>query len=383
MSKPKMDPARRRRIGTCTLLSTLVLSLALPLGSYGLHWLGQDAQAQAQAQGMAGSSIDGGIVGGQNQRSQYWRAVAGGVAGVSTVKGQEADVLVERSGTYWEQFRSGTIARLLPWTIVAMVLVLLLHHTVFGRARLDRPLSGRRVPRWSWLNRLLHWSTAVTFIALTVTGLSLLIGRELLIPVLGKAGFAAWAQASIQVHNVIGPLFSVCIVLMIVCWVHANIPNRVDLAWLKAGGGMFSKGSHHHPSAGRFNAGEKLWFWLLVIGGGAVVASGIVLVGPTYAHLLPVAVTDLFAGLGRAQMQQANVVHAVVATLWAAVALGHVYIGTAGTEGAFEGMSTGYVSEEWARQHHDLWHEEMASRGRILPAAERPPVPASRAEPAN
>jgi len=366
-------------MGAYTLLLTLALSFALPLGSYGLHWLGQDAQAQ----GVAGSSIDGGIVGGQNSRSQYWRAVAEGVSGVSTVKGQEANVLVERSGTYWEQFRRGTIAPVLPWAIVAMALVLVLYHAVFGRAKLDRPLSGRRVPRWSWFNRLLHWCTAVTFIALTVTGLSMLIGRELLIPVLGKAGFAAWAQASIQVHNVIGPLFSVCIGLMIVCWVWSNFPNRVDLAWLKAGGGMFSKGSHQHPSAGRFNAGEKLWFWLLVVGGGAVVASGIVLVGPTYAYLLPVAVTDLFADLGRVQMQQANIVHAVIGILWAAVALGHIYIGTAGTEGAFEGMSTGYVSEEWARQHHDLWYEEMASRGRILPAADAPAAAPPRVEPAS
>jgi len=366
-----MDPARRRRIGLYSILLTLALSFALPLGSYGLHWIGQEAQAQEE--------ITGGIVGERNPRSNYWRAVGEGATGISTVQGQEVGVLVQRSASAWQQFRSGAIAQLLPWTIVVMAVILVLYHLIFGRAKLDRPLSGRRVPRWSWFNRLLHWTTAVTFIALAVTGLSMLIGRELLIPLLGKAGFATWAQASIQVHNVIGPLFSVCIALMIVLWVWSNFPNKVDLAWLKAGGGMFSKDSH--PSAGRFNAGEKLWFWLLVVGGGAVVVSGILLVGPKYAHLLPGQLVALFDGLGRAEMQQAHIIHAIVAILWTAVALGHIYIGTAGTEGAFEGMSTGYVSEEWARQHHDLWYEQMASRGEVLPASGNRPDPRARAEP--
>lgn len=356
--------ARKRRLGLYSILLTLGLAFALPLGSYGLHWLDGAAQAQEVV-------VDGGIVGGQNPRSNFWGAINDGVAGTSTVRGPEAGVLVQRSATAWQQFREGTIARLLPWSIVAMAVILVLYHLIFGRAKLERPLSGRRVPRWSWFNRLLHWTTAVTFIALAVTGLSMLIGRELLIPLLGKAGFATWAQASIQIHNVVGPLFSVCIALMIVLWMWSNFPNRVDWEWLKAGGGMFSK--HSHPSAGRFNAGEKLWFWMLVVGGGAVVLSGIVLVGPKYAALLPEQLGAFLTSFDRAQMQQANVIHAIVAILWTAVALGHIYIGTAGTEGAFEGMATGQVSEEWARQHHDLWYEEMASRGKVLPPEDGAP----------
>lgn len=345
----RMDPKRRRRIGLWSVAVVLGLSFLLPLGSYGLHWLGQEAVAQ---------DITGGIVGGDNPRSNFWGAVAQGVEGYSAVKGPGANVLVERSGTGWQQFRSGTVAEYLPWALVVMAVLIVLFHLIFGRQKLDRPLSGRRVPRWSWFNRLLHWTTAVSFIALAITGLSMLIGRELLIPLLGKAGFATWAQASIQIHNVVGPLFSVCIVLMIVLWIWHNFPNRVDMAWLKAGGGMFSKNSH--PSAGRFNAGEKIWFWALATGGLLVVLTGLILVAPSFNIELA------FLDNVRAQMQQANVIHAILAVLWTALALGHIYIGTAGTEGAFEGMSTGYVSEEWARQHHDLWYEQMASKGKIL-----------------
>ncbi len=345
----RMDPKRRRRIGLWSLALVLGLSFVLPLGSYGLHWLGQTAVAQ---------DITGGIVGGENPRSNFWNAVNHGAQGYSAVKGEGANVLVVRSAAEWQQFRQGTIAKYLPWAVVVMAVLILLFHLIFGKQKLDQPLSGRKVPRWGWFNRLLHWTTAVTFIALAITGLSMLIGRELLIPLLGKEGFAMWAQASIQVHNVVGLVFAVCIALMVVLWVWHNIPNKVDVAWLKAGGGLFSKNAH--PSAGRFNAGEKIWFWLLATGGVVVVLSGLVMVSPNYGIELA------FLNDVRAQMQQANVVHAILSVLWTALALGHIYIGTAGTEGAFEGMSTGYVSEEWARQHHDLWFEKMVEKGKVV-----------------
>ena len=345
----RMDPKRRRRIGLWSVAVVLGLSFLLPLGSYGLHWLGQEAVAQ---------DITGGIVGGSNPRSNFWGAVGKGVEGYSAVKGEGANVLVERSGTDWLATRNGSVSKILPWAVVVMAVLIVLFHLIFGRQKLDRPLSGRRVPRWSWFNRLLHWTTAVSFIALAVTGMSMLIGRNLLIPLLGKAGFAIWAQASIQIHNVIGPVFSVCIVLMIVLWIWHNFPNKVDMQWLKAGGGLFSKNAH--PSAGRFNAGEKLWFWALATGGLVVVLSGIILVAPSYNFELA------FLDNVRQRMGQANLIHAILAVLWTALALGHIYIGTAGTEGAFEGMSTGYVSEEWARQHHDLWHAKMVEKGKVV-----------------
>lgn len=345
----RMDPKRRRRIGLWSVAVVLGLSFLLPLGSYGLHWLGGEVLAQ---------DITGGIVDGSNPRSNFWNAVNHGAEGYSAVKGEGANVLVQRSATGWQQFRQNTVAKYLPWAVVVMAVLILLFHLIFGKQKLDKPPSGRKVPRWSWFNRLLHWTTAVTFIALAVTGLSMLIGRELLIPLLGKSGFALWAQASIQVHNVVGLVFSVCIGLMVVLWIWHNFPNRVDIAWLKAGGGLFSK--HAHPSAGRFNAGEKIWFWLLATGGVVVVLSGLIMVAPNYGVELA------FLDNMRAQMQQANVVHAILSVLWTALALGHIYIGTAGTEGAFEGMSTGYVSEEWARQHHDLWYEKMAEKGKIV-----------------
>lgn len=349
--RQKMSPAKKRKIATFSLLAIVFMAFILPLGSYGLHFLGSEAIAQE-----AGSTV--------NPRSNYWRAVREGVSGYTAVSGQETGVLIASGGTRWQALRDGPIAKYVPWGIVIMLGVVALYHLIHGRNKLDEPRSGRKVKRWSWFSRLVHWTTAVSFIVLAITGLSMLIGKTVLIPLLGKSGFALWAQTSIKVHNVIGPVFSVGIVLMIVLWVWHNFPNATDVQWLKQGGGVIGKG---HPSAGRMNAGEKIWFWVVALVGLAVSVTGLVMVAPSYGIAIPewASFLPLVEG-SRAQMQQANLIHAVLSLGWAAMAVGHIYIGTAGTEGALEGMTTGYVSTEWAKQHHDLWYEKLEAEGKVI-----------------
>lgn len=355
--RQKMSPAKKRRIATLSLLAIVFMAFILPLGSYGLHFLGSEAIAQEGS-----SSV--------NPRSNYWRAVREGVSGYTAVSGQETGVLIAAGGTEWQALRDGPVAKYVPWGIVAMLLIVTLYHLFHGRNNLDEPRSGRKVKRWSWFSRLVHWITAVSFIALAITGLSMLIGKTVLIPLLGKSGFALWAQTSIKIHNVVGPVFSVGIVLMIVLWIWHNFPNAVDVQWMKQGGGMIGKG---HPSAGRMNAGEKIWFWVVTFVGLAVSVTGLIMVAPSYGIAIPewASFLPLVEG-SRAQMQQANLVHAVLSLGWAAMAVGHIYIGTAGTEGALEGMTTGYVSTEWARQHHDLWYEKLEAQGKVIEPEEAP-----------
>ena len=137
-------------------------------------------------------------------------------------------------------------------------------------------------------------------------------------------------------------------VLIFLMWIAGNIPNKVDVEWLKRGGGIVG---HDHPPAYRFNAGQKMIYWIVVLGGGAVAVSGYLLMFPFYA-------TDI------AGMQLAQIVHGVVAVLFVAAMLAHIYIGTIGMEGAFEAMGTGTVDVNWAKQHHSLWLERGAGQGR-------------------
>ena len=333
----------------------LAMSLALPLASYSFHWLGMSASAQD-----ASSVV--------NPRSKFWKEVRGGTPGYSSIKSEGANVLVQSGGEDWRLFKDSSLVNKLPWAIVGMAALLLLYHLFHGKNRLDvNRLSGRMVPRWNMLERAVHWITAISFIALAITGLSMLLGKKLLIPLLGKAGFASWAGVSMTVHNVIGPIFTIGIALMIIMWIWHNFPTVTDLKWFAKGGGLFGNA---HPSAGRMNGGEKAWFWILMTIGVAVCVSGVIMIAPIYPQF---AIPGLDAARGL--IQQASSVHIVASIVWTAIALGHIYIGTAGTEGAIEGMATGYVSEEWAKQHHDLWYEEMAEKGRVLAPEDVPRPP--------
>jgi len=354
VAKSKMSKARRRKIAIWSTVLVLSLSLALPLASYSVHWLGMSASAQdaTEQEAPAENAV-------QNPKNKFWNQVRDGAPGYSSVKGEGANVLMQPGGEDWRQFRESPLLKMVPWVIVGMAVLLLLYHLIHGKNRLDvNGLSGRMVPRWNTFERLVHWVTAFSFIVLAITGISMLLGKQLLIPVLGKAGFASWAAISLNVHNIIGPIFTIGIALMIIMWIWHNFPTVTDLKWFAKGGGLFGKA---HPSAGRMNGGEKVWFWILMTLGVAVCISGVILVAPIYPQIT---IPGLDAA--RSMMQQASAVHAIAAVIWTAIALGHIYIGTAGTEGAIEGMATGYVSEEWARQHHDIWFDKMQQQGKVL-----------------
>lgn len=291
-----------------------------------------------------------------NPRGETWRAVRQGNEGYTSASGPYVtNNLIGNGGENWRNLRNGPVASYMAWLLAIALLGIALFFMLVGRNRLDKPLSGRKVLRWRGWERALHWFTAISFILMAITGLSLLYGRAVLIPLLGHPGFAVWAAFAKDLHNFLGPLFTVGVLLIIVSFIKYNIPNRTDIEWFRKGGGM----GKQHASAGRMNGGEKVWFWFIVVGGGLVCITGLILDFPGF-------------GQTREVMQWSNLIHAVVGIAWIALAFGHIYIGTLGTEGAFQGMATGYVSEEWARAHHDLWFEDVQRTGSVTGEAKKP-----------
>ena len=324
----------RSRAMAMALAAVVVCATALPAASYFVG--APNAHAQTAVDEI-------------NPRADLWRAVRRGEAGYTSLPGFERGVLINNGGQNWREMRNGVIAVYGGWAIIGVLLALVLFYAVRGKIKLHGKTSGMRVPRWRRWERIMHWYTAGLFIVLAITGLSLLFGRVVLIPLLGAAGFANWATLSINLHNIIGPFFSLGVLAMLLCWVKNNLPTRADLQWLKQGGGIIGTS---HPSAGKANGGEKIWFWLVIfVGLGAVCISGFGLIG----WLGAIGLVDN----SRADMQFMHQIHAVAALLWIVVFFGHVYIGTIGTEGALEGMTRGHVSAEWAKQHHDLWYDQV------------------------
>jgi formate dehydrogenase subunit gamma len=326
--------ARRKKMMGWSFLLMILSVMLLPLGGY--VYTGFDTTANA--------AFDSAT----NPRANYWRAVRNGQPGYSTDKATEANVLIQGSGENWRNLRNGPIATIGGYLIVISLLTLFLYHLKTGGMKLDKGRSGTMVTRWEIFDRTIHWSVATMFILLAITGLSMLFGRAVLIPLLGANGFAAYANLSIVVHNYLGPLFTVVLVIMVFSWMKHNFIDDSDIKWFKAGGGGII--GNEHVSCGRFNGGEKVWFWIVTLIGLTVAVTGLILDFPNFDQV-------------RNTMQNANLIHGVLSVIWIAVAFSHIYIGTMGSEGSLEGMLTGEVDENWAKQHHDLWYEEVKQSG--------------------
>ena len=271
----------------------------------------------------------------------------GQIDGRVSIPAQRAGVLIQPAGREWRDFHEVTLRIIGAVAIIGMLALLVIFYLWRGMVRLEAGRSGRTLVRFNAFERGVHWMTATCFVILAISGLNITFGRPLLLPLLGPETFTAWSQWAKYAHNFLSFPFTLGVVLIFLMWIAGNIPNRVDFQWLKAGGGIVGQ---EHPPAQRFNAGQKLIYWIVVLGGGAAAATGYLLLFPFY-------VTDI------AGMQTAQVIHSVVAMLFIAAMLGHIYIGTIGMEGAFEAMGTGEVDVNWAKQHHSLWLEDEVKAG--------------------
>jgi len=249
------------------------------------------------------------------------------IQGRGTIPDVRAYTIEQPAGRDWRHFHEVTLRWIGGVAIIGMLALLVLFYLIRGMVRLE---AGR-------------------------SGLNITFGKPLLLPLMSPEAFTTWSEWAKYAHNYLSFPFTLGVVLIFLMWIAWNFPSRVDVEWLREGGGIVGK---KHPPSDRFNAGQKLIYWIVVLGGGAVAVSGYVLMFPFY-------------GTNIANMQLAEIVHGVAAVLFVAVMLGHIYIGTMGMEGAFEGMWDGTVDANWAKQHHSLWAEKEAAKGKIPPAPGR------------
>ncbi len=259
----------------------------------------------------------------------------------------KAAVLQQPQGREYRAYHEST----LPWiggiVILGMLVALAAFYFTKGRIMMEPDEeSGRKILRFNTFERFTHWLTATCFIVLAISGLNYIFGKRLLMPLIGPDAFAAWSQWAKFAHNYLSWPFMLGVLFMLVVWIKDNLPDRTDIAWLKAGGGFLSG---KHPPARRFNAGQKGIFWSVVLGGIAMSVTGIIM-------MFPFSYTDIGG------MQLSQIIHGTLGVILIAILIAHIYIGSLGMEGAYDAMGSGEVDLAWAKVHHRLWVEEEGAK---------------------
>ncbi len=267
------------------------------------------------------------------------------VQGNISIPDGRASVLIQQQGRTWRDYRRGPLLWITAACVLGMLGLLILFYLIRGRIRIEGGRGVATILRFGAFERFMHWMTATSWCILALSGLNVVVGRRLLLPLIGNDAFTTFSEWAKFSHNFLAFPFAAGVVLMFLVWLRQNIPNRIDVEWFKQGGGIIG---HNHPAAEKFNGGQKAVFWIVMLGGGALTVTGLALMFPFY-------VTDITG------MQLAQVLHGGIALGMIAAMMGHIYIGTVGMEGAIDAMDTGSVDLKWAKEHHSLWVEqEMA-----------------------
>jgi formate dehydrogenase subunit gamma len=304
-----------------------------------------------------------------NPGSDFWRAVRGRapeeptfygdlpptpllgasqpISGTTQVRGTDTGVLVNEVGSRWTRFRMTELLPIGLYLMGGVLGLIVLFYLIRGSVKIPGGRSGKVLHRFSLYDRVAHWFLAVAFIVLAITGLLVSYGRPWIIPIMGREAFGTMTAGAKIVHNWTGLLFPIALVMVFLSMVRENLYQKGDLLWLLKGGGFLGG----HASANKYNAGEKILFWLVILFGLLVSASGLILNFPIF-------------GQSRLFLQQSHVVHSAVAIVFIALVFGHIYMATLGVPGTLQGMTKGYVDANWAKSHHDKWYEkEVAEQG--------------------
>ncbi len=312
---------------------------------------------------------------GSSSDPELWRALRYNKLDVRvSTRNETGKVLVQDGGMAWLAFRSGPLATYGGWLLIGTIGALGLFLLLRGKVRLDEPKTGRTVTRFQAFERFSHWLLAGSFIVLGLTGLLTLFGRMLIAPYLGKEFNATLLSLSKLLHNNIAWAFILGLVLVFVLWVWHNIPDRTDVTWFAQAGGIIGK---NHPPAKKFNGGQKIIFWSVILLGGSISISGLSMLFPyeltmfakTFEVLNSLGIPGMLGidalptGLApQEEMQLAQLWHAIVAFVLMAIIIAHIYIGSIGMEGAYDAMGSGEVDEAWAHQHHSIWLDELKAK---------------------
>ncbi|KAG1658122.1 Formate dehydrogenase, cytochrome b556(fdo) subunit [Nymphon striatum] len=241
--------------------------------------------------------------------SDLWRNVRQRdaiITGRTQVKGINTGMLIDTKGNEWRKFRREILLPYGGYFLLGSLGIIALLLIFIRKQKIPNGRSGKTVTRMSTMQMVTHWFLVVIVGFMSITGLLLLFGRFVIIPLLGTSAFAPIASASKEGHNLMGPLV-------------ASLSKK-------------------HLEVGYFNAGEKILFWSTIVLCVLLSISGLLLLFPYYEPTIN-------------RTQLALLIHAIAALALIALIFGHIWM-VYTVEGTLDAMNTGEVDENWAKSHH-------------------------------
>jgi formate dehydrogenase subunit gamma len=254
-------------------------------------------EGQALAGLSAGSSAD------------YYHTLIGYISGNWQEYGQLFTTL--QSQWFWKVFLV---------IITAVPAVFFLHYLIIGAKHFDH--DGEQIYFFSLFTRIIHFVAAISFSLLVMTGLMVIFGSYL--------GGGTLIRTARSIHLISAIVFVLPGLLMFIVWLKDMLPQLHDIAWMFILGGYLSKKKKPVP-AGKFNAGQKMYFWFATLGGGVMAYTGYVIWGMG----APLDTVRLYA-----------IIHNVLGMGILAFYLTHVYMSVFAIAGSLESMRTGYKPKE-------------------------------------
>ncbi len=355
---------------TAMLLALALIFVAALLATQNTSAFAQSSPASppSPASKPVSGATPGGTDSGSSSDAELWRKIRQGSSGMVVGGDKSGGLMIQSGGQDWRLMREGALPKYTAWAILGTLLLLSLFFAFRGRIKIESGRSGVTMQRFSLLERVGHWMLASSFILLALTGLNLIFGRSLLIPLLGKESFASITVFGKFIHNYVGFAFMLGLAIITFTWILKNFPTKADFVWILKAGGLFGKG---HAPAGKFNAGQKMIFWVVIWSGLLISISGWALMNPftvemfgsVFGIINSVFGTEYATNLAPIQEQQyQSLLHSIMSAVMVAVIIAHIYIGTIGMEGSLEAMTTGDVDTNWAKEHHNLWVEEEEAK---------------------
>ncbi|MFG6665777.1 formate dehydrogenase subunit gamma [Halomonas sp. HNIBRBA4712] len=211
----------------------------------------------------------------------------------------------------------------------------------------------RMVLRYSPSTRINHWTMALSFILLALSGLAFFHPPFFFLS--HTLGGPIWARI---LHPFIGVVFFLLFALMAVSHFRSNLPISNDVRWMKQIKDVLANRDEKVPPIGKYNPGQKLVFWLLVLCVPTLLITGVLMWRPWFADYFPVGVVRV-----------ASLLHALAAFGAIVTIVIHIYAAI-WVKGSFGAMIRGFVTHAWAKHHHPLWYDDAIKPERSRPGTE-------------